>query len=227
MPQAKTPKKPRLFPPSMAGQCMRYAVMELLGFGRLIEPLAQEAMREGSMLHKSFQNELLQTENVRAIEAPIRDPERGISGRMDAVVDFNQGAMVIEYKTVNHDKFVGIADEGPLVSHWAQLQLYLAIGDFAAGRLVVESRMTHGRLTYQSTGDALWQEWVLARVAAAREYQAAHKLPSREVSIQCAHCDRWQRCFKNEAERDEAISEHPQWWTEPPLPAEFRISRIS
>ena len=35
----------RWFPPSMAGQCLRYAVMDLLGFGRAIDPDGLLAMR--------------------------------------------------------------------------------------------------------------------------------------------------------------------------------------
>ncbi|PSR32342.1 MAG: hypothetical protein C7B46_14730 [Sulfobacillus benefaciens] len=223
----KSKRAPKLFPPSMAGHCLRYAVMELLGFGRLITPESQAAMRAGSKLHKTFQQELLQKESVRAIEAPIRDVDRGISGRIDAVLDDAQGPLVVEYKTVNHEKFIRIANQGPLIEHWAQLQLYLAVGEFSGGRLVVESRETHGRLTYHSDGDQAWETWVLTRVQLARKYQESRKLPVREISAACGHCDRWQRCFSSEIERDQAVQQHPEWDTDPVLPDALRIVAIS
>ncbi len=227
MAETKTVKKPRSFPPSLAGQCLRYSVMELLGFGRLLSPETLKAMQDGVRYHKTYQEELLQTHIVRAIEAPIKDIERGISGRIDAIIDQEGSPVVIEYKSVNPEKFSRIAAAGPPVLHWAQLHLYLAIGAFSRGWLVVESRESHARLVFQTEGDPFWAEWVLTRVRLAREHQQTKKLPAREISEGCLQCDRWQRCFKTDQERDEAVQGHPQWRPEPPLPQEFGIRIIS
>ncbi len=201
--------------------------MELLGFGRLLSPETLQAMQEGTRYHKVYQNELLQTQIVRSIEAPIKDLERGISGRIDAIIDGDFGPIAIEYKSVNPEKFLSIAEEGPLVLHWAQLHVYLAIGTFHEGWLVVESRENHARLTFRAAADPLWEKWVLTRVALARHYQATRKLPPREISEACLQCDRWQRCFKTESERDAAVTSHPMWSPEPPIPEEFGVSIVS
>lgn len=185
------------------------------------------AMQEGIRYHKRYQEELLKTHIVRAIEAPIKDVERGISGRIDAIIDGDSGPVAIEYKSVNPEKFSRIAANGPLVVHWAQLHLYLAIGSFAHGWLVVESRANQARLVFQTVPDLVWGEWVLIRVRLAREYQQSRKLPVREISEGCLVCDRWQRCFKTEVERDSAVMEHPVWQPDPPVPDEFRISTVS
>lgn len=227
MASPKTVKKPRSFPPSLAGQCLRYSVMDLLGFGRLLPPETLLAMQEGTRYHKRYQEELLKTHIVRAIEAPIKDIERGISGRIDAIIDGDNGPVAIEYKSVNPEKFMRIAEEGPLVLHWAQLHLYLAMGSFARGWLVVESRASQARLIFQTEPDPMWGQWVLTRVGLAREYQASRKLPVREISDGCLACDRWQRCFKTEAERDSAVMEHPVWQPDPPMPDELRMTTVS
>lgn len=227
MAETKTVKKPRSFPPSLAGQCLRYSVMELLGFGRLLSPETLQAMQEGVRYHKTYQQELLQTHIVRAIEAPIKDLERGISGRIDAIIDHDGGVVAIEYKSVNPEKFSRIAQEGPLVLHWAQLHLYLAIGTFTGGWLVVESRGNQARLVFQTAPDPLWTDWVLTRVALARQYQQNKKLPAREISEDCLHCDRWQRCFKTDQERNLAVEDHPVWRPDPLMPNELGISVVS
>lgn len=184
-------------------------------------------MQAGTQFHKRYQEELLKTHSVRAIEAPIKDVERGISGRIDAIIDGDSGPVAIEYKSVNPEKFAWIADQGPLILHWAQLHLYLAIGSFARGWLVVESRESQARLIFQTLPDPIWGEWVLTRVGLAREYQLSRKLPVREISEGCLVCDRWQRCFKTETERASAVEEHPVWRPDPPVPDEFRISTVS
>lgn len=202
----------------MAGQCLRYAVMELLGFSRVLSPEVKAAMREGSGLHRQFQQELATRYEVVGIERPIRDEAWGVSGRLDAVVQTAEGPAVIEYKTVNGEKFGHIAETGPLLAHWAQLALYMAIGPYAVGLLVVESRESGERLTWRTGPDEAWTAWVRTRVAAARRWQAARKLPEREVSVGCRQCDRWQRCFRTPEAREAAISEHPLWEPHPAPP---------
>ena len=210
--------KERAFPPSLAGGCLRYAVMEVLGFGRLIDPKSQEAMRAGSVLHKEFQGQLQKDHAMCSVEVPLRDNGWGVSGRMDALVQTGTGPLVIEYKTVGSERFQTIREEGPLVAHWAQLQLYLTLSSVAKGALVVDERPRGDRLIYHAQQDPVWTVWLQARVALVKEYQAKRKLPPREVSRACLFCDRWQRCFSSEEERDRQVQEHPQWEPQPPVP---------
>lgn len=212
-------REPRRFPPSLAGSCLRYAVMDVLGFGRLIEPESREAMWQGSQRHKVFQQQLLEDYAMAQVEVSLRDDGWGVSGRMDAVLETSRGPWVVEYKTVSRERFGLIQETGPLLSHWAQLQLYMAVGGFSGGCLVVDSRPQGERLIFHAEADPVWSAWIQRRVQDVKEYQAARKLPSREVSQGCRSCDRWRRCFPSEEARDVAVAEHPLWEPTPPVPA--------
>lgn len=221
MPVKKSGKEraARHFPPSLAGQCLRYAVMDVLGFGRVIDPESQAAMRAGSDQHKVFQQGLLGAYAMCSVEVPLKDSVWGISGRMDAVVEMTDGPVVIEYKTVSPQRFSRIRQQGPLVPHWAQLQLYLAVSRISRGLLVVDARDIPGRVVFQTDSDPVWGGWLRARIDHVKAHQAARRLPPREVSAECGSCDRWQRCFATADERDAAVQEHPDWDPEPVLPA--------
>lgn len=222
MPVSKAGAKPRplrLFPPSLAGSCLRYAVMEVLGFGRLIEPESQAAMRAGSDQHKLFQAELLEQYALCQVEVPLKDSAWGVSGRLDALVQTPDGPWVVEYKTVSPERFDVIVQQGPPTTHWAQLQLYLAVGDWPQGTLVVERRPDRQRLIFRARADQEWNRWLKARIALVRGFQARRRLPDREVGQHCLSCDRWQRCFKDEADRADQVADHPMWDPQPRLPA--------
>lgn len=217
----KKKREPRRFPPSLAGSCLRYAVMEVLGFGRLIDPESMTAMHEGSRLHKLFQQQLMSDYAMAAVEVPLKDEGRRISGRMDAVVETERGPWVIEYKTVSQERFDAVLDTGPLVSHWAQLQLYLTAGTAMQGSLVVDCRESGRRMIFHAVPDSAWKEWIQNRISQVQSFQKIRRLPSREVSVGCLSCDRWQRCFPTEIEREAAVAAHPRWEPEPELPTEL------
>lgn len=194
--------------------------MEVLGFGRLITPEAQAVMAEGSARHRRFQTWLLTEADVIAVEAPLVSESWQVSGRVDAVVRLNGEPVAIEYKTAGPERFQAMLASGrPLAEHWAQLMCYLATGAYRRGCLVVEERDSGRRLQWAAYPDPAWTAWLGQRLEAVRRYQAAHRLPSREVSRGCLTCDRWQRCFRSEAERAAAVEAHPDWEPDPPLPA--------
>ncbi len=214
----KKPRAPRRFPPSLAGHCLRYAVMEVLGFGRLIDPESRAAMQAGTALHKQFQQQLLGVYAMAQVEVALKDDNWGVSGRMDAVIEAPDGPWVVEYKTVSSERFNTIQQNGPMLSHWAQLQLYLAVGRMERGALVVEERATGRQLIFHTRLDPEWGAWIEARVGQVKTFQASRKLPEREVSVGCLHCDRWQRCFRTEADLAQAAAAHPEWEPVPGLP---------
>ncbi|WP_053960792.1 PD-(D/E)XK nuclease family protein [Sulfobacillus thermosulfidooxidans] len=219
--EAPKSKKLKTFAPSLTGRCLRYAVMDLLGFGRLLTDETLTAMHSGASWHKTFQAELLQKSDVIGLEVPIKDGDLGISGRIDAVIEENGQHIAIEYKTVHDEKFRAICQDGPIFDHWAQLALYVNIGGYDQGRLIVDNRETHERLLWTIFPDSRWKQWMTNRIERAREYQQKRVLPPREVSVRCLHCDRWQRCFKSEEERGQAVSSHPHWEPDPPFPDSF------
>ncbi len=196
-------------------------VMDLLGFGRMLSQDTLSAMRTGSSWHKTFQSRLVHETEVVGLELPIKNGELGISGRIDAVIQEKGQMVAVEYKTVNGDKFRQIEEYGPLFDHWAQLALYVNLGDYDRGRLIVDNRDSEERLSWDLLPDPKWSTWVITRIQLARKHQLQRTLPSREISLGCLHCDRWQRCFKTAEERAQMVQSHPQWEPNPSLPERF------
>jgi hypothetical protein len=213
-------RRVKAFPPSLAGGCLRYAAMEILGFGRQLDAATRERMAAGAAWHRAFQHELIQGgAPVLAVEAPVRAPALGIAGRMDAVVQGPDGPVVVEYKTVGEDRFGDIIRRRePPVPFWAQLALYVAVTGYPEGRLVIDARTERRRrLVFRLTAPNAWGVWTLARVERARAFALAGRLPPREPATHCFTCDRWTRCFASEAERAAVVADHPDWEPDPPL----------
>lgn len=194
--------------------------MELLGFGRLIDAEGRARMAAGAAWHQTFQRELARGGRLVAVERAVRDPVLGVSGRMDALVRDDDGAVaVVEYKTVGGSRFAEILDHGrPPVTFWAQLALYLEMTGYRRGHLVVDARETpRRRLAFVQEAPGPWGAWVRERVVRARAWAESGKLPPREPGPPCLSCDRWQRCYRTEADREAAVAAHPIWEPDPPL----------
>jgi hypothetical protein len=213
-------RRVRTLAPSLAGGCLRYAVMDLLGFGRSLDGETRTRMAEGVRWHRRFQEALAQSGCLQAVEVVVRDGDLGVAGRIDAVVREPSGALaVVEYKTVTGSRFEEIRVTGrPPVAFWAQLTLYRDLTGYARGYLVIDARDTpRRRLRFVQDGPTPWSAWVRTRVEQARSWARAGRLPPREPAVHCLTCDRWRRCFRNEGERDAAVAAHPTWSPEPPL----------
>ncbi len=214
-------RKVRSFPPHLAGSCLRYAAMDLLGFGRRLDADTRSRMAAGSAWHKTFMLELAEGGGLLAAEAPMRDPGMGVSGRADALLRSPSGQVtVVEYKTVNPDRFSAIRAAGePPLGFMAQLALYLEITHYPSGRLVIDSREEmRRRLQFALPWPNELGGWVRERVVRARGWAEEGKLPPREVGSHCLGCDRWERCYKSVEEREAAVAEEPSWAPFPPLP---------
>lgn len=212
-------RRARSFPPSLAGVCLRYAVMELLGFGRILDADTRARMAEGSRRHKAFFGELAQSGRLLAVEAPVRDPELGVSGRMDAVLTGSFGPIVIEYKTTGREQFDRMVKTGqPPMRFVAQLGLYLEITGYAEGCLIVDEREGQRRLSFVQKRDSLLSDWIKTRMVLVHQWVGQGRLPAREPAAHCRTCDRWRRCFKSEEDRDRVVDAHPHWSPDPPLP---------
>lgn len=193
--------------------------MGLLGFGRLLDEATRARMAAGTAMHRQFQQELAARGVLVRAEVSIRDPALLMSGRIDALVREGGEAVPLEYKTANPIRFAQLAQDGPAVSHWAQLALYLACPPrpFAYGVLVVDERADGGgRLVARQPVGTAFADWVVQRVQQAWAWAGEGQLPPREPARHCLDCDRWQRCYRTEGDRQEAVQAHPTW--EPPLP---------
>ena len=213
-------RPPRAFSPSLAGVCLRYAAMELLRFGRNLDEASRAVMQEGARRHRRFQAELLQSGDLIGVEQVVKDDVLGVSGRMDAVCRVHGEPEVVEFKTVDGERFEWIRQHGPPVSHFAQLSLYLELTGYERGVLVVESRASDERTEFVVPRDERWGTWLTERIRTAVVAAREHRLPQREVSVNCLTCDRWQRCFPDPLARDAAARKHPDWAPTPPLPGD-------
>lgn len=211
--------------PSLAGTCLRYAVMDYLGFPRHIDPESRQAMQEGVSWHGVFQSGMLDRYAMAHKEVSLKNDEWGVRGRMDVVIDTPLGPWAIEYKTTSRPRFETIREKGPLVSHWAQLQLYVVLAPMRGGSLVVDNRDSHERLVFHCAPDPDWALWLKHRVGDIVRYGTAKKLPAREVSRSCLHCDRWFQCFPSDQARQAQAEDHPVWEPTPPYPAIMTLDK--
>ncbi len=197
--------------------------MGLLGFGRRLDEDTRVRMAAGTAMHRQFQQELTDRGLLVRAEVTIRDPGLLMSGRIDAVIHEGTEAVPLEYKTVNSVRFAQMRQEGPGVSHWAQLALYLACPPrpFSHGVLVVDERApAGGRLVARQPAGSLFADWVVARVQQAWRWAEEGALPPREPALHCLDCDRWERCYRTDEERQTAVAAHPAWDPSPAMPWE-------
>lgn len=197
--------------------------MGLLGFGRRLDEDTRVRMAAGTAMHRQFQQELADRGLLVRAEVTIRDPGLLMSGRIDAVIHEGAEAVPLEYKTVNPARFAQMRQEGPVVSHWAQLALYLACPPrpFSHGVLVVDERApAGGRLVARQPAGSQFADWVVARVQQAWRWAEDGVLPPREPALHCLDCDRWERCYRTEDDRAAAVEAHPAWEPSPAMPWE-------
>ncbi len=197
--------------------------MGLLGFGRKLDDDTRVRMAEGTAMHRQFQQELADRGLLVRAEVTVRDPALLVSGRIDALIHEGAEAVPLEYKTVSAERFAEMREQGPVVAHWAQLALYLACPPrpFSHGVLVVDERApAGGRLVARQPAATRFAAWVVARVQQAWRWAEDGALPPREPARHCLSCDRWERCYRTEDDRAEAVAAHPTWDPSPPMPWE-------
>jgi len=122
------PKYPRVRHwPSDAGKCLRALVYQWRGEkvkspnGRLFFIFA-----DGNLHHELIVKQLEEAGvTVTMKEAPIRDNERNISGKLDALIKMDKNYYVLEIKTINRRGFDEVMRTGAKEEHVLQLQLYL------------------------------------------------------------------------------------------------------
>jgi CRISPR-associated protein Cas4 len=122
------PRRPReRHWPSDTGKCPRALVYQWRGEqvkspdGRLFFIFS-----DGEMHHQIIAKHLEDAGvQITMKEAPIRDKERNISGKLDALLKIDGKYYVLEIKSINRYGFEEILKEGPREEHVLQLQLYL------------------------------------------------------------------------------------------------------
>ncbi|MBI4833636.1 MAG: Dna2/Cas4 domain-containing protein [Planctomycetes bacterium] len=122
------PKYPRVRHwPSDAGKCLRALVYQWRGEkikspnGRLFFIFA-----DGNLHHELIVKQLEEAGvTVTMKEAPLRDTERNISGKLDALIKMDNNYYVLEIKSISRRGFDEVMRLGAKEEHVLQLQLYL------------------------------------------------------------------------------------------------------
>lgn len=134
--------------PSSLGGCERKAVLRHAGVvGNPIDIRGLRKMWMGEQLHGKFQEVLENTPGVQLIghELRVRDDEFHVSGKIDSLLQTDQGLEVWEYKSIASGSF-RYADL-PKPEHVLQLAVYLT---FPASRPL-------GRFDIDSDGNQLYE----------------------------------------------------------------------
>ena len=193
--------------PSDVAKCLRALVYQWRG-----ETSATPDARlffifaDGDMHHKAIVQQLEESGKVQVImkEAPLRDKERNISGKLDALLKLKDRHYVLEIKSINRYGFDEIIREGPKEDHTIQLQLYL---HFVQSIYKIDTKQ--GFLLYKCKDTARFYDFLIdynenvvndffARLKLVEEHLARQTLPDRPYDItdwHCRYCDYKKLCW--------------------------------
>lgn len=186
--------------PSDAGKCIRALVYQWRGEqvkspdGRMFF-----IFRDGELHHQAIVKQLEDAGiNVTMKEAPLRDKERNISGKLDALIKMNGKYYVLEIKTVNRYAFDDICREGPREEHVLQLQLYLHYVqnifkiDAKQGILLYKNKDTSRFIDFPIDYDETCSQNFFDQMKAVEKHIADKTLPERpyeRTDWHCQYCD--------------------------------------
>lgn len=207
--QPKRPKEKHW--PSDAGTCIRALVYRWQGVeGLKPEPRTFFIFEDGNLHHRSIR-ELLRQAGIELVmeETPISDPERRISGKLDAVIRLAGKYFVLEIKSINRFSFEEIIRQGPREEHVLQLNLYLYYVQNLF-RIPTEA----GILLYKCKDTSRFWEFAIpfeeksvnnffALLGEIENYLAKNILPERPYQItdwQCQYCDYREICWEEYGE---------------------------
>lgn len=193
--------------PSDVAKCLRALVYQWRGEsveapdGRLFFIFS-----DGDLHHKIIVQQLEETGKVAVImkEAPLRDPEHNISGKLDALIKLNNKHYVLEIKSINRYGFDEIMRDGPKEDHSIQLQLYL---HFVQNLYKIDTQQ--GVLLYKCKDTARFYDFLIdynelivkdffERLKLVEEHVAKKTLPDRPFEItdwHCRYCDYKKVCW--------------------------------
>lgn len=193
--------------PSDVAKCLRALVYQWRGE----EGVAPDArmffvFADGDMHHKAIVQQLEDSGQAQVImkEAPLRDKEHNISGKLDALLKLNNHHYVLEIKSINRYGFDEIMRDGPKEDHVIQLQLYL---HFVQNIYKIETKQ--GFVLYKCKDTARFYDFLIdynvnvvndffAKLKLVEEHLAKKTLPERPYEItdwHCRYCDYKRICW--------------------------------
>ncbi|MDI6732974.1 MAG: Dna2/Cas4 domain-containing protein [Planctomycetota bacterium] len=200
--------------PSDVAKCLRALVYQWRGEtaqspdGRLFF-----VFNDGELHHKVIVQQLEDTGRIAVVmkEAPLRDKEHNISGKLDALIKFNNKHYVLEIKSINRYGFEEIKRDGPKEDHTIQLQLYLHFV-----RILYQIDTQEGILLYKCKDTARFYDFIVAynenvvqdffgKLKVVEEHLSKGTLPERPYEItdwHCRYCDYKKVCWVGLAHKE-------------------------
>lgn len=192
--------------PSDAAKCLRALVYQWRGE----QPRTREGrfffiLSDGEAHHKLITQQLEEAGvQVTMKEAPLRDPKLNISGKLDALIKFNDKYYVLEIKSINRYGFDEIIRDGPKEDHVIQLQLYLHFVqnlfkiDAKSGILLYKNKDTSSFYDFQVDYNEMVVRDFFEKLKIVEENIAKGTLPDRpyeRTDWHCQYCDYKETCW--------------------------------
>jgi CRISPR-associated protein Cas4 len=193
--------------PSDVAKCLRVLVYQWRGeTGLTPEARLFFVLSDGETHHKLIVQQLERTGRIEVVmkEAPLKDKERNISGKLDALIKFNNRFYVLEIKSINRYGFDEIIRQGPNEDHTIQLQLYL---HFVKNTYQIDTQQ--GILLYKCKDTARFYDFIIdynenvvqdffEKLKIVEEHLRNKTLPERQyerTDWHCRYCEYRQTCW--------------------------------
>lgn len=198
--------------PSDAGKCLRALVYQWRG-EKVKSPDGRMffIFRDGELHHQAIVKQLEEAGiNVTMKEAPLRDKERNISGKLDALIKINSNYYVLEIKTINRYGFDEICREGPREEHVLQLQLYLHYVqnifkiEARQGIILYKNKDTSRFVDFPIDYDESYAQNFFNQMKVIEQHIANNTLPERpyeRTDWHCQYCDYELVCWHGAVEK--------------------------
>lgn len=193
--------------PSDAGRCLRGLVYQWRGEkaetpdGRMFF-----VFDDGSLHHQAVVKHLEEAGiQITMKEAPIRDKERNISGKLDALIKLNSHYYVLEIKSINRYGFDEVLRTGPHEEHVLQLQLYLYYVqnlfkiDARQGIILYKNKDTSKFMDFPIDYDKSYVNKFFDQMQVIEKHLKDNTLPERPYQRDdwhCSYCDYKMVCWR-------------------------------
>jgi len=192
--------------PSDAGKCLRALVYQWRGE----TPKTPDGRRffvfsDGNLHHQAIIKQLEEAGiTVTMKEAPLRDKERNISGKMDALIKMDNNYYVLEIKSISHMGFDEVMRTGAREEHVLQLQLYLHYVqnifkiNARQGIILYKNKNTSDFADFPIDYDETYVQGFFNQLKQIEEHLKVNTLPERSYERKdwhCSYCDYRETCW--------------------------------
>ena len=183
---------PGRYHPHSADACERAIVYEQTNQPHTDPPSPRllRIFHNGSGFHTRVQGEMLKAGVLEAVEVPVEDKERGITGTADGLGNVNGVPFVIEFKSINDRNFQMLV--APQEEHVVQTNLYMHMAKRKKGLIVYEGKSSQEIKYYDIDADPTLLKRVFEKFARINTLYLKKKLPERPYKspsvFPCRYC---------------------------------------